>query len=152
TAGNFALLGLSDGCVGPQLVGYDGTTATSPTGKYAGVNLVYTLTSGQVTTSPVLVNLPRIDDKETFFVRQNATEDQSYSYKTIPGLSVTVYKGTTFPLLDGTRPDPFPLVAVQVPVDRLPDQKPPVPTMLLVFIVAFQPADAVASRPAAVFY
>ena len=46
----------------------------------------------------------------------------------------------------------FPLVAVQVPVDRLPDAKPPVPTMLSAFIVAFQPANAVASKPAAVFY
>ena len=151
-AGNFTLSGLGAGCVGPQLVGYDGLTAASPDGKYAGVNLVYTFAADQATASPVLVHLPRIDDKETFFVHQNAAVDQSFSYKTIPGLSVTVYKGTTFTLEDGSRPDPFPLVAVQVPVDRLPDQKPPVPTMLSVFIVAFQPANAVASQPAAVFY
>ena len=31
-------------------------------------------------------------------------------------------------------------------------RKPPVPTMLSAFIVAFQPANAVASQPAAVFY
>src|SRR5581483_9391435 len=101
-----------------------GLTATSPTGQYAGVNLQYTLQSGLVTASPVLVHLPRIDNKETFFVQQNSPVDQSYSYKTIPGLSVTVYRGTTFTLQDGSRPDPFPLVAVQVPVDRLPDAKP----------------------------
>ncbi len=151
-AGNFALSGLGPECVGPQLVGYDGLTATSPPGRYAGVNLVYTLQAGQVTVSPVLVHLPRIDDKETFSVRQNFSQDQSYSYQTIPGLTVTVYSGTTFTLEDGSRPDPFPLVAVQVPVDRLPDAKPPVPTMLSAFIVAFQPANAVASQPAAVFY
>jgi RHS repeat-associated protein len=151
-AGNFALTGLGPECVGPQLVGYDGLTATSPEGKYAGVNLVYTLQAGQVTESPVLVHLPRIDDKETFFVRQNHTEDQTFFYQSIPGLSVTVYRGTTFRLENGTMPDPFPLVAVQVPVDRLPDAKPPVPTMLSAFIVAFQPANAVASQPAAVFY
>jgi RHS repeat-associated protein len=151
-AGNFALRGLGPGCVGPQLVGYDGLTATSPAGKYAGVNLVYTLQAGEVTASPVLVHLPRIDDKETFYVRQNFSQDQSYSYQSIPGLTVTVYSGTTFTLEDGTRPDPFPLVAVQVPVDRLPDAKPPVPTMISAFIVAFQPANAVASQPAAVFY
>jgi hypothetical protein len=151
-AGNFLLGGLGAGCVGPQLVGYDGTTATSPEGEYAGVNLIYTLAANQATASPVLVHLPRIDDKETFFVRQNSSTEQSYLYKTIPGLSVTVYPGTTFTLENGTRPDPFPLVAVQVPVDRLPDAKPPVPTMFNSFIVAFQPANAVASKPAAVFY
>ena len=152
SAGNFALTGLAQSCVGRQLVGYDGTTATSPPGKYAGVNLVYTLTAGQVTASPVLVHLPRIDDKETFLVHQNASADQTYAYSSIPGLVLTVYKGTTFTLADGTTPDPFPLVAVQVPVDRLPDQKPYVPTMLQVFIVAFQPANAVASQPVAVSY
>ena len=151
-AGNFALAGLGPACVGPQLVGYDGLTATSPPGKYAGVNLVYTVQAGQVTVSPVLVHLPRIDDKETFHVQQNSSQDQSHSYRSIPGLTVTVYRGTTFTLEDGSRPNPFPLVAVQVPVDRLPDAKPPVPTMLSAFIVAFQPANAVASKPAAVFY
>lgn len=151
-AGNFALAGLGAGCVGPQLVGYDGTTATSPVGEYAGVNLIYTFTAGQVTTSPVLVHLPRIDDKEKFFVQQNAPTDQTFNYQSIPGLTVTVYAGTTFRLQDGSTPNPFPLVAVQVPVDRLPDAKPPVPTMLSAFIVAFQPANAVASKPAAVTY
>jgi RHS repeat-associated protein len=151
-AGNFALRSLPASCTGPQLVGYDGLTVTSPAGKYAGVNLIYTLSAGQVTTSPVLVHLPRIDDKETFLVRQNHTEDQSYAYKSIPGLSLVVYRGTTITLPDGSVPDPFPLVAVQVPVDRLPDAKPPVPTMLLVFIVAFQPANSVASQPVAVYY
>ncbi len=151
-AGNFGLTGLSSACVGPQLVGFDGLTAASPPGKYAGVNLVYTFQSAQVTASPVLVHLPRIDNQETFFVQQNSSQDQSHSYASIPGLSVTVYKGTTFTLPNGSQPNPFPLVAVEVPVDRLPDQKPPVPTMLSAFIVAFQPANAVASRPAAVFY
>lgn len=151
-AGNFALTNLPASCTGPQLVGYDGLTATSPPGKYAGVNIVYSLATGQVTSSPVLVHLPRIDDKETFQVTQNAPVDQTFAYKTIPGLSLTVYRNTTFTLPDGTQPNPFPLVAVQVPVDRLPDSKPPVPTMLLVFIVAFQPANARASQPVAVYY
>src|SRR5205823_11849648 len=52
-AGNFALTNLAANCTGPQLVGFDGTTVTSPPGRYAGVNLVYTLVSGQVTASPV---------------------------------------------------------------------------------------------------
>jgi RHS repeat-associated protein len=151
-AGNFILRNLPPSCAGRQLVGYDGLTATSPPGKYAGVNIVYTLTAGQATVSPVVVHLPRIDDKETFYVQQNSAVDQTYAYKSIPGLSVTVYRGTTFTMPDNTQPNPFPLVAVQVPVDRLPDYKPPVPTMLLVFIVAFQPANARASQPVAVYY
>lgn len=151
-AGNFSFTGLGPECSGPQLIGYDGTTVTSPPGTYAGVNLVYALQSGQVTTSPVVVHLPRIDNKETFFVQQNSAQDQSHSYKSVPGLSVTIYAGTTFTMPDGSKPDPFPLVALEVPVDRLPDQKPTVPTMLSAFIVAFQPANVVASRPAAVSY
>ena len=151
-AGNFALQSLPGSCVGLQLVGFDGLTATSPPGKYAGVNLIYTLASGQVTASPVLVHLPRIDNQETFLVTQNSSVDQSYAYRSIPGLSLTVYRNTTFTMPDGTQPNPFPLVAVQVPVDRLPDAKPPVPTMMLVFIVAFQPANVNASQPVAVYY
>jgi hypothetical protein len=53
---------------------------------------------------------------------------------------------------DGTTPNPFPLAAVTVPVDRLPALKPQVPTMLAVFIVAFQPANASTSQPVAVYY
>jgi RHS repeat-associated protein len=151
-AGNFSLVNLSASCVGPQLVGFDGATATAPAGKYAGVNIVYTLVLGQVTASPVLVHLPRIDNQETFQVTQNAATDQSYSYASIPGLFVTVYAGTTFTMPDGTTPNPFPLTAVQVPLDRLPDSKPTVPTMMMVFIVAFQPANATASQPVAVTY
>jgi RHS repeat-associated protein len=151
-AGNLLIANLPAGCAGAQLIGFDGLTATSPAGKYAGVNIVYTFTVGQATASPVLVHLPRIDDKETFLVTQNSPTDQSYSYRTIPGLSLTVYARTTLTMPDGSRPNPFPLVAVQVPVDRLPDAKPSVPTMVSAFIVAFQPANAKASQPVAVFY
>jgi hypothetical protein len=63
-AGNFLLTNLPAVCVGPQLVAFNGTTATSPPGKYAGVNLVFTLVSNQVTSSPVLAHLPRIDNVE----------------------------------------------------------------------------------------
>ena len=151
-AGNFALTNLPAVCVGPQLVGYDGTTVTAPTGKYAGVNLIYTLVSGQVTPAPVLIHLPRIDNQETFLVQQNAAVDQSYAYQTIPNLSVTVYAGTTFTMPDGTIPNPFPLTVINVPPDRLPDIKPPVPTMITAFIVAFQPANATTNQPVAVYY
>jgi hypothetical protein len=139
-------------CTGPQLFDFDGTTATSPAGKYAGVNLVFTLVSAQVTASPVLVHLPQINDVETFYVQQNFASNQPYSFTSIPGLSVLVYAGTTFTLADGTQPNPFPLAAVQVPVDRLPDAKPNVPTMVRVFIVAFQPANTVANQPVAVSF
>ena len=123
-SGNFALTQLPAGCIGPQLVGFGGNAVSSPAGTYAGVNLVFTLVSGQVTVSPVLVHLPRIDNVETFSVIQNDTVDQSYTFKTIPGLSVTVYAGTTFTEADGTQPNPFPLAAIEVPVDRLPDVIP----------------------------
>jgi RHS repeat-associated protein len=151
-AGNFALTNLPLLCTGPQLFSFDGTTATAPPGQYAGVNLVFTLTSGQVTASPVLVHLPQISAAETFYVTQNSSVDQSYSFTTIPGLSVTAYAGTTLTMPDGATPKPFPLAAVQVPVDRLPDLKPNVPTMVRVFIVAFQPANATANQPVAVSF
>ena len=150
--GNFLLNNLPALCIGPQLVGFDGTTVTSPAGTYAGVNLVFTFALGQVTVSPVLVHFPRIDNVETFLVTQNAPANQSYAYTTIPGLSVTVYAGTTFTMPDGTQPNPFPVAAVQVPIDRLPDAKPQVPTMMRVFIVAFQPANATTNEPVAVYF
>src|SRR5208337_3682718 len=69
--GNFSFTSLPQNCTGAQLIGYDGSTATSPKGKYAGVNLSYTLTANQVTNSPVLIHLPRIDNAETVQVQQN---------------------------------------------------------------------------------
>src|SRR5208337_872548 len=138
--GNFSFTNLPQNCTGPQLIGYDGSTATSPKGKYAGVNLSYTLTANQVTDSPVLIHLPRIDNAETVQVQQNASTDQVFTFNTIPYLRVTVYAGTTFSLEDGSHPNPFPLIAVNVPVDRLPDVMPP-SGMVMPFIVAFQPAN-----------
>ena len=151
-AGNFALTNLPSACLGPQLIGFGGNNVTSPPGKYAGVNLVFTLLSGQVVVSPILVHLPRIDGVETFSVQQNFATDQTYSFATIPGLSVTVYAHTTFTESDGSQPNPFPLAAIQVPVDRLPDIMPPTTAGVAVFIVAFQPANTVASRPVAVSF
>ena len=148
-AGNFLLSNLPTACIGPQLISYDGTTATSPSGKYAGVNLSYTLISGQVVSSPVLVHLPRIDNAETVQVQQNASTDQTFYFHTIPGVNVTVYAGTTLSLDDGSQPNPFPLVAISIPLDRLPEQMP-TNGLLTPFIVAFQPANAVASQPVAV--
>lgn len=147
--GNFALTNLASNCVGPQLISYDGSTATSPVGKYAGVNLWYPLASGQVTTSPVLIHLPRIDNAETVQVQQNAPTNQLFTFQSMPGLLVTVYAGTKFSLDDGSQPNPFPLTAIDVPVDRLPDKMPP-SSMVVPFIVAFQPANAVSSQPVAV--
>lgn len=151
-AGNFALIDLPPACVGGQLIRYDGTTVTAPAGLYAGVDKFYELVAGQVATPPVLIHLPRIDDQPTALVQQNVPFDQHFTFDRIPNLSVTVYAGTTLRLADGSEPNPFPLTAVDVPVDRLPDQAPSPPDALASFIVAFQPANAVASQPVAVYF
>jgi RHS repeat-associated protein len=148
-SGNFVLTNLPAACVGPQLIAYNGLTATSPAGKFAGVNLSYTIVANQVTTSPVLIHLPRIDNAEINYITQNANVDQVFTFQTDPRILVTVYAGTTFTLDDGSMPNPFPLVAIEVPVDRLPDNMPS-SGMVMPFIVAFQPANATASQPVAV--
>ncbi|WP_350116092.1 RHS repeat-associated core domain-containing protein [Nitrosomonas sp.] len=150
-AGNFALMNLPSGCVGAQLIRYDGSTVTSPAGEYAGVDLVYTIVAGKIAESPVLIHLPRLDSGETIKVIQNHTLDQTFHFDTIPNLSVTIYAGTTLTLKDGSKPNPFPLTAVEVPVDRLPDEMP-ASDKLAPFIVAFQPANARASKPIAVTF
>jgi RHS repeat-associated protein len=151
-AGNFAFTNLPTACTGPQLFSFNGNTVTSPAGKYAGVQLVFTIVQGQVTVSPINVHLPQVNNAETFYVQQNASTDQTYSYTTIPGLKVTVYAGTTITMADGSQPNPYPLAAIQVPADRLPDVKPQVPTMMMALIVAFQPENSTASQPIAVYY
>jgi RHS repeat-associated protein len=151
-SGNFALTNLPPSCLGPQLIGFNGNTVTSPAGTYAGLQLVFTLVSNTVVVSPVLVHLPRVDNVETFMVTQNAATDQSYTFKTIPGLSVTVYAGTTFTEQDGSQPNPFPLAAIEVPVDRLPDVMPSTTASITAFIVAFQPAETNASQAVAVWF
>lgn len=158
-AGNFSFTSLPDSCTGEQLIRYDGGGATTAKDRtvgtpvqYAGVDLLYNIVSHQVTTPPNVIRLPRIDDKETVLVAQNSSQDQTFSFKTIPNLSVTVYAGTTFSLADGSHPDPFPLIAVDVPVDRLPDEMPNSGNTINAFIVAFQPANAVASQPVAVSF
>lgn len=151
-SGNFQLTNLAANCIGSQLVSFDGLTATSPAGKYAGVNLNFTLVSGQVVVSPVLVHLPKLTSAETVMVTQNSATDQTFTFTTIPNMTVTVYAGTTIKLPDGTSPNPFPLVAIRVPVDRLPDQMPAMTNGVTVFIVAFQPANTTASLPIAVTF
>ena len=151
-SGNFALTNLPAACLGPQLIGFDGNHVTSPAGTYAGLQLVFTLVQGAVVVSPVLVHLPRVDNVETFLVTQNAQVDQSYKFKSIPNLSVTVYAGTIFTKQDGTQPDPFPLTAIEVPVDRLPDVMPATTASVTAFIVAFQPAETNATQPVAVWF
>ena len=150
--GNFVFTNLPMGCTGPQLFNFNGGTVTSPAGKYAGVNLVFTINEGKVTVSPINVHLPNITNAETFYVQQNASTDQNYSYSSIPGLKVTVYAGTTITMADGSQPNPYPLAALQIPADRLPDVKPQVPTMMMALIVAFQPENSTASQPIAVYY
>ena len=151
-SGNFALTNLPPECAGRQLIRFDGSTATSPGGEYAGVDLIYELVAGEVLASPVLVHLPRIDDAETVWVDQNSPVDQHFEFSTITDLSVTVYAGTTLTLKDGSVPDPFPLIAVEVPVDRLPEEMPHLPGIAEPFIVAFQPANARADVPVAVSF
>ena len=102
-----------------------------------------------MTAAPVLIHLPRIDNGETVKINQNSSTDQVFTFQSIPGLVVTVYAGTKFTLDDGSQPDPFPLVAVEIPLDRLPE-KMATTGMINPFIVAFQPANAVASQPVAV--
>src|SRR5262249_45818847 len=127
--------------------------------KHAGVDLFYDIVPNQVTTSPVLIHLPRIDDKEFVCVQQNAPQDQTFTFQTIPHLSVTVYAGTTFtphpqyPPPGGVgAPGSLALIAIDVPVDRLPDVMPPEMNSVMPFIVAFQPPNAVASQPVAVSF
>src|SRR5579859_3575654 len=149
-AGNFALTSLGTSCLGRQLVAYDGNTATDGE-TYAGVNLAYTMIAGQV-TGPELVHMPTISDAETIMVKQNASVDQVFSYSTIPGVTVTVYAGTTLTLPSGGQPDPSPMAAVLVPVDRLPDAPSPTAGTLRASIVAFQPANTTSSQPVSVTF
>jgi hypothetical protein len=132
---------------------------TSPFGKYAGVDLFYNIVANQVTTSPVLIHLPRIDNQETICVQQDAPQDQTFAFQTIPDLSVTVYAHTTFtpnpqyPPPAGKCPaGQFPLIGIDVPVDRLPDEMSPDTQNVMPFIVAFQPPNAVASQQVAVSF
>ena len=147
-AGNFLFTNLPAACTGRQLVWYNGSTSTDGE-LYAGVNLAYTINTGQA-TGPEMVHLPRIDNAETIQVHQNWPSDQVLTYTTIPNITVTVYANTIFTLPDGTTPDPFPFTAVQVPVDRLPDAPVDGPGTLRAFIVAFQPDDTMASQPVSV--
>lgn len=152
-AGNFALTNLSAACVGAQLVRFNGATAIFPQGTYAGVDKFYTLTLDQVTKPPVLVHLPRIDNADTVMVQQNAAVDQTFIFPNIPGLALTVYAGTVFTLENGSQPNPFPLTAVEIPLDRLPGSNgPTTPNSVLPFLVGFQPANTSVNKPAAVFF
>jgi hypothetical protein len=55
-AGNFMFTNLPPECTGGQLIRYNGTTTTAPSGQYAGVDLFYNLVPDQVTVSPVLIH------------------------------------------------------------------------------------------------
>jgi RHS repeat-associated protein len=154
-SGNFVLNGLSASCAGGQLVQYDPSTVTSPAGSFSGVTLSYQLTSGQVTTPGppgFIVHLPRVDNAETFSVQQNTSVDQTFVSRTIPGVSITVYAGTTFTKSDGTQPSPFPLSVVEIPYDRLPEAMPTNPTQDPVFAMSIEPFNSSSSQPVAVSF
>jgi RHS repeat-associated protein len=148
--GNFAFVNLPTACTGRQLVRYNGLTASDGE-TYASVNLFYTLNAGQI-TGPELVHLPAISNAETKMVQQNASTDQTFTFSSIPGIVVTVYAGTTFTLVDGTQPNPFPLSVVNVPVDRLPDVPIDGAGIIRGYVIAFQPSDTTLSQPMAVVY
>jgi len=151
-SGNFVLSGLSASCAGGQLVQYDPSTITSPAGTFSGVTLSYSLTSGQVTTPGIIIHLPRVNNAETVSVQQNASVDQTFAFATVPGVTITVYAGTTFSLANGTQPNPFPLSVVEIPIDRLPDKMPPDPTQDPVFAMSIEPFNSSSSQPIAVSY
>jgi RHS repeat-associated protein len=151
-AGNFSFTDLPAACAGAQLVNFNGTTVTAPPGVYASVYKLFTLVSGQATAPMAVVHLPHIDGADTVLVRQNYATAQTFTFPGIPNLTITVPPGTILTLEDGGRPDPFPLLAVQVPVDRLPGPMPPSSSTVVPFIVGFQPELATCSLPIAVYY
>jgi RHS repeat-associated protein len=155
-SGNFVLNGLSASCAGGQLIQYDPSTVTSPSpGAFSGVTLSYQLTSGQVTTPGppgFIVHLPRVDNAETFSVQQNASVDQTFISRSIPGLTITVYANTTLTLANGTSPSPFPLSVVEIPYDRLPELMPPNPTQDPVFAMSIEPFNSSSNQPVAVSF
>ncbi len=151
-SGNFVLSGLSASCAGGQLIQYDPSTVTAPAGTYSGVTLSYSLTSGQVTTPGIIVHLPRVNNAETFSVQQNASVDQTFASATIPGVTITVYAGTTFTKADSTQPNPFPLSVVEIPIDRLPELMPPNSTQDPRFAMSIEPFNSSSSQPIAVSY
>ena len=150
--GNFVLNGLSSSCTGSQMVQYNPATVTSPPGKYSGVTLSYVLTPGQVTTPGIIVHLPNVSNAETFTVSQNSSTTQTLVSKSIPGVTFTIYPGTTFSLPDGTQPDPFPLSVVEIPYDKIPDYMPPNPTEDPVFAMSIEPFNSSSSQPVALTF
>jgi RHS repeat-associated protein len=134
------------------MVQYDPSTITSPPGNYSGVNLSYVLTPGQVTTPGLIVRLPRVDNAETVMIGQNSSSDQTFYFKSIPNLVITVYAGTTFSLADGTQPNPFPLRVVEIPYEQVPDYMPPDPTQVPVYAMSIEPFNSSSSQPIAVSY
>jgi len=154
-SGNFVLNSLSASCAGGQLIQYDPSTVTSPAGSYSGVTLSYQLTSGQVTPPGppgFIVHLPRVDNAETFSVQQNASVDQTFVSRTIPGLTITVYAGTTLTKADNTSPNPFLLSVVEIPYDRLPEAMPTNPTQDPTFAMSIEPFNSSSNKPVAVSF
>jgi len=150
--GNFVLNGLSSSCTGSQMIEYDPSTVTSPPGKYSGVTLSYVITPGQTTTPGIVVHLPNVTNAETFNISQNSSQNQTFVSQTIPGVTITIYAGTTLSLADGTQPDPFPLSVIEIPYSQVPDYMPPNTTEDPVFAMSIEPFNSSSSQPIAVSY
>jgi RHS repeat-associated protein len=150
--GNFVLNGLSSSCTGSQMIQYDPSTVTAPPGKYSGVTLSYVLTPGQVTTPGLIVHLPNVTNAETFLVSQSSSSNQTFVSQSIPGVTFTIYAGTTLSLADGAQPNPFPLSIIEIPYNQVPDFMPPDPTQSPVFAMSIEPDDSSSSLPIAITY
>ncbi len=148
--GNFAFVDVPSACTGPQLVGFDGVTESGE--LYTPVNLRFDIQAGVINHTPGLIHLTAIYDAETVLVRQNWSSDQIFTFQTIPGLKLQVYAGTIFTNPDGSTPDPFPLSALRIPIDRPPGDKTFPVGQIMPFLLSLQPEGSSASQPVAVDY
>lgn len=148
-AGNFAFLNLAAECQGGQLVRYEGGRDFATVDKQAQILV------NQVEEPFDLIHLPRLARGEEVLIEQNAPADQTFEFKSIPGLKIIVYAGTTIRNEDGSVDLPhFRLRAIQVAVDRVPGgiDLEGADNQVVPFLSAFQPANSVASQPIAVYY
>ncbi len=148
-AGSFTFNNLPVECHGYQVIHYDGGTNVTnlDPGFYASVEQRYFIDAETVATPPGPVHLPRLDTKESVSVIQNHTEDQYFTFETIPNLEVLVYAGTTFTLKGGGTPDPFIMYAADLETDRIPGQTPNMGDVVIPRLLALQPDGTHVSQP-----
>ena len=115
--GEFLLNGIPSGA---QMITMDGAPADRPDATYGRFQYLYSIAPGKNNLLPFTVWMPKLDTKHAVHIDSPTRADTVISNPTMPGLSITLPKGTVVRDVDGK-------IVTEVTLTPIPVDQPPYP-------------------------